>query len=142
MSQRFTNNSRVNGPVPIRMSDPEVRPKAKRRSFSVEYKLAILAEADGCREPGKIGALLRREGLYSSHLTAWRRQRNASEMAPGAARKRGCKANPEAEELAKLRRENERLRAQLDQAELIISAQKKLAQVLENTLTDEQAEPL
>ena len=80
--------------------------------------------------------MLRREGLYSSHLTSWRRQRDAGELAPGAARQRGRKEDKQAKELAKLQRENERQRAQLEQAELIIGAQKKLAQALERALTE------
>ena len=82
-----------------------------------------------------IGALLRREGLYSSHLTEWRRQRAAGELKVGVAKVRGRKPAPAAQEVARLQRENERLRAQLAQAELIIGAQKKLAQVLEHALT-------
>jgi len=67
--------------------DPEVEPKAKRRTFTAEYKLRILAEADGCTEPGQVGALLRREGLYSSHLTTWRRQRRTSVCASSWSRR-------------------------------------------------------
>lgn len=119
--------------------DPEVEPKAKRRTFTAEYKLRILAEADACTEPGQIGALLRREALYSSHLTTWRRQRASGGLAGLAPKQRGRKKDEQAAENAKLRRENERLRKQLDQAELIIAAQKKLAQALE-ALT-EKAEP-
>jgi len=111
--------------------DPEVEPKAKRRTFTAEYKLRILAEADGCTEPGQVGALLRREGLYSSHLTTWRRQRESGGLARLAPQKRGRKKDEQAAEHAELRRENERLRKQLEQAELIIAAQKKLAQALE-----------
>ena len=118
---------RMNGLQP----DPEVLPQAKRRTFSASYKLRILQEADHCREAGDIGALLRREGLYSSHLTTWRRQREAGELAGLAPRKRGRKKDEQAAELATLRRENERLRQQLEQAELIIAVQKKLAQALE-----------
>jgi transposase len=116
--------------------DPEVRMEPKRRTFSAEYKLRILAEADGSGEPGAIGALLRREGLYSSHLTEWRRQRAAGELKASVVRVRGRKVAPEAQEVARLQRENERLRAQLEQAELIIGAQKKLAQALESVLSD------
>ena len=121
--------------------DSEVRPDGRRRTFTVEYKLRILAEADRSSEPGTIGALLRREGLYSSHLTDWRRQRDMGELRPGVARVRGRKPDAQAKELARLQRENERLRAQLEQAELIIGAQKKLAQVLENTLTSRNGPP-
>lgn len=125
-----------NGMQPVVAPDPEVRPAPKRRTFTAEYKLRILAEADGSSEPGAIGALLRREGLYSSHLTEWRRQRAAGELKAGVVRVRGRKAAPEVQEVARLQRENERLRAQLEQAELIMGAQKKFAQALESVLTD------
>jgi transposase len=135
MSQRTTNYPNLNGTEPVRLPSAEVNPKAGRRTFTIEYKLAILAEADRCQESGDVGALLRREGLYSSNLTKWRRQRDAGDFAPGATKRRGRKANLEATEAAKLYRENERLRTQLQQAELIIVAQKKLAQALEQTLS-------
>ena len=121
------------------MPDPEVPVKAKRRAFSAEYKLRILEEADNCTEPGEVGALLRREGLYSSNLTKWRRQREAGGLGGLKPKKRGRKKDEEAAEIAQLRRENERLRKQLEQAELIIAAQKKLAQALE-TLTNQRDE--
>ncbi len=126
-----------NGAKPVQAPDPEVRPAPRRRTFTSEYKLRILAEADRSSEPGAIGALLRREGLYSSHLTEWRRQRAAGELKAGVTKVRGRKPAPEAQELARLQRENERLRAQLVQAELIIGAQKKLAQALEHALSDQ-----
>jgi len=125
-----------NGAKPMLAADPEVRPAPRRRTFSAEYKLSILTEAERCHEPGAIGALLRREGLYSSHLTEWRRQRASGELQARGATVRGRKPTPTAEEVARLQAENERLRAQLAQAELIIGAQKKLAQALEHTLTD------
>jgi transposase-like protein len=90
------------------------------------YKQRILAEADRCTERGELGGLLRREGLYSSHLTRWREQQRAGKLEP---QKRGRKANSHAAELARLQRENERLKAQLDRAELVIDAQKKLCQL-------------
>ena len=114
-----------NGVKAIMAPDPEVRPAPRRRTFTSEYKLRILAEADRSSEPGAIGALLRREGLYSSHLTEWRRQRAAGELKAGVSKVRGRKPAAEAQEVARLQRENERLRAQLVQAELIIGAQKK-----------------
>ena len=110
--------------------NPEVLPKAKRRQFSTAYKLRILAEADACTERGEIGALLRREGLYSSHLTDWRRQRERGDLSEQGSRKRGRKPDPQAAELARLRRENERLRGRLERAEKIIDVQKKLAHLL------------
>ena len=114
-----------------RVPDPEVVPKAKRRQFTAKYKLRILEEADHCTERGQIGELLRREGLYSSHLSKWRQQRARGQLQGLSPKKRGRKSeNPSATELAQLRRENERLRAQLEQAEIIIDVQKKLAQLL------------
>jgi transposase len=106
-------------------ADPEVVPKAQRRQFSAEYKQRILQEHEACTEPGEKGALLRREGLYSSHITTWRRQRERGELAGLAPKKRGVKAEPQAEENVRLRRENERLKKRLEQAELIIEVQKK-----------------
>ena len=110
--------------------DPEVSEKARRRRFSAEYKLAILREADRCTEPGQIGALLRRERLYSSHLVDWRRQRDAGAL-QALARMRGRKpADPARVEADRLRRENERLRGRLAQAEKIIEIQGKVSELL------------
>ena len=106
----------------------EVVRKAARRRFSAEYKRRILQEASACA-PGEIGALLRREGLYSSHLTHWRREQATGERAGLSAKKRGPKVNAQAVELARLKRENERLQVKLQQAEAIIAAQKKLAEL-------------
>lgn len=130
-----------NGAKPMLAPDPEVRPAPKRRTFSAEYKLGILTEAECCCEPGAIGALLRREGLYSSHLTEWRRQRASGGLQAGSAKVRGRKPMPAAQEVVRLQRENERLRGQLAQAELLIGAQKKLAQALEQALTDKSEAP-
>ena len=108
-----------------------VVPKAKRRGFTAAYKLRILREADACTEPGQIGALLRREGLYSSYLSKWRQQRGEGQLQALSPKQRGRRARgPSAEEMAQLRRENERLRARLEQAEMIIDVQKKLSQLL------------
>ena len=96
------------------LPDPEVVPKAKRRQFTAKYKLRVLEEADRCTERGQIGELLRREGLYSSHLSKWRQQRARGQLRGLAPKKRGCKGqDPSVAELARLRRENERLRVQL-----------------------------
>ena len=110
--------------------DPEVVPKAKRRTFTTAYKLRILSQADRCTKPGQIGALLRSEGLYSSYLTTWRRQRDRDELEGLGPQKRGPKGDPQAAEIARLKRENERLRKRLEQAELIIEVQKKVSQIL------------
>ena len=110
--------------------DPEVSEKAKRRRFSAEYKLAILREADRCAESGQIGALLRRERLYSSHLVDWRRQRETGVL-EALARTRGRKpADPARVEADRLRRENQRLRGRLAQAERIIEIQGKVSELL------------
>jgi transposase-like protein len=112
---------------------PEVLERPVRRRFTVEYKLRILAEADGCTEPGMLGELLRREGLYSSHLSTWRRQRDEGALAGLTPKRRGRKAklkNPLADENRRLERENERLKEQLRQAELIIDVQKKVSEML------------
>ncbi len=114
---------------PVR-PDPEVVPKAERRKFTVEYKLRILAEADACTKPGQIGALLRREGLYRSHLDKWRKQRREGTLQALSPQKRGRKADLQAAEIARLRRENERLQKRLQDAETIIEFQKKLALML------------
>ena len=122
------NRAAVNGNRPMMTQEPDVQvvPKAKRRRFSAEYKRQILSEADRCSEPGQIGALLRREGLYSSHLTTWRRQREQGVLS----QKRGRKLDPQAAEIKRLEQENERLRTRLSRAEHIIDVQKKLAQLL------------
>ena len=120
----------VTGQLEVEVPDPEVVPRAKRRQFSAQYKLRILTEADQCTQRGEIGALLRREGLYSSHLTTWRKQRERGQLQGLTPKKRGRKPDPQAAELARLQRENERLKARLEQAETIIEVQKKLSQML------------
>ncbi len=111
----------------------EVSEKPARRRFSAEYKLRILAEVDRCTESGQIGEVLRREGLYSSHLTNWRKQRDEGVLAGLKPKRRGRKAktkNPLADENAKLQRKNRRLEEKLRQAELIIDVQKKVSEML------------
>ena len=108
-------------------SNPEVPERAKRRRFTAEYKLKIVQEADRCSS-GEIGALLRREGLYSSHLSVWRRQRDTGALAAfGKKRGRKAKRTPEQEEIERLQREIGRLRHRVKQTEAIIAAQKKVA---------------
>ena len=127
----------------LRPPDPQVIPKAERRRFSAEYKQRILVEADACTERGQIGALLRREGLYSSHLDKWRTQHERGVLQALTPQKRGPKPDPQAAEIAKLRHENEQLRTRLQRAEHIIDVQKKLAELL-GTLPSEtpsSAEP-
>ena len=113
--------------------DPEVPAKARRRTFTAKYKLETLKEAEACTEPGEIGALLRREGLYSSHLSKWRRQRDEGVLAGLTPKKRGRKprkVSAEARRVAELERENARLRQELAKAETIIEVQKKFSQLL------------
>lgn len=123
-------------------ADPEVVVRAQRRQFSVAEKVRILAEADACEGAGAIGALLRREGIYSSYLTQWRRERASGLLGGASSPKRGRPRQRETTEAARLRQENEALKAQLVQAELIITAQKKLAQALENVLILKPGTPL
>jgi transposase-like protein len=113
----------------------EYKRRRQRRQFDNQYKRRILAEVDGCQGQGEIGSLLRREGLYSSHLRTWRRQATRGELDGATSGKRGRKANPQADELTELQRENKGLRQQLEQAESIISAQKKLSHALEQIVT-------
>jgi len=120
--------------------DPEVVPKAKKRQYTAEYKRRVLQEYEACTEPGARGALLRREGLYSSNITNWRRQRERGELAGLAAQKRGPKVDPQAVENVRLRRENERLKKRLEQAELIIDVQKKVSQLLGIEIDENKAE--
>jgi len=113
--------------------DPEVVATARRRQFTSGDKRRILEAADRCTQPGEIGALLRKEGIYSSHLTTWRRQRAADERAALAPQQRGRKADParsEERRVGRLTQENDRLRRQLAQAHAIIDVQKKLCALL------------
>ena len=113
--------------------DPEVPVKKPRRKFTAKYKLQILQEADVCTEPGQRGALLRREGLYSSNLTTWRRQKDEGLLEALSPKKRGRKEkekNPLAKKVTELERENERLRKRLKKAETIIDVQKKISEIL------------
>jgi transposase-like protein len=124
----------TNGKVKEEMPETEVVTKAKRKRFTAAEKLRILREVDACQGSGEIGALLRREGIYSSYLTTWRRQRERGELDGLAPQKRGPKPDPQAIELANLRRENARLQERLRRAELIIDVQKKVARMLGETI--------
>jgi transposase-like protein len=112
--------------------NPEVVARAKRRRFTAEYKLKVLERTDAAKGSGDIGALLRREGLYSSHLTKWRQEREDGILEGLTPQKRGpkVKADPLAGENQKLRRDNERLADQLRKAEIVIDVQKKVAMLL------------
>jgi transposase len=121
------SNGRV---APAGVPDPELVERAKRRRFSAEYKLRILRQAEACTRPGEIGALLRREGLYTSHLTAWRKQRDAGAL-EALDRKRGRKpADRRDAENAALRRRVERAEAELLKARRVIEVQGNVSALL------------
>ena len=130
-----------NGDERTERPDPEVVPMAERRRFTAAEKLRILEEADACTQPGEIGALVRREGIYSSYLSRWREARDRGQLSSLGAKRRGPKPMTDAalaKENARLRRENVRLQRRLEQAETIIEVQKKLSQLL--GLTHEESE--
>ena len=132
----MTDRTETNG-------NPEVLEKAKRRRFDAAYKLRVLEEAERCSEPGQLGELLRREGLYSSHLTTWRRQRDEGALQGLGPKKRGRKPkrkDPMALEVERLRRENQRLSERLRQAETIIEVQKKVSEMLGTSPTSQNDE--
>ncbi len=115
------------------MMGPEVIAMPERRQFTAAEKLRILDEVDACTEPGEIGALLRREGIYSSYLSKWREARDMGRLSEGSDPRRGPKTSSDTalqRELARLQRENEQLRSRLEQAEAIIDVQKKISQLL------------
>ncbi len=127
------SSSRGAGATPAAAPDPEVPAIPKRRRYTAEYKLEILKKADACKEPGELGALLRREGLYHSNLITWRRQREEGALKALRPQKRGRKAspkNPLAPRVAELERENRQLERRLKQAETIIEIQKKTSELL------------
>ena len=114
-------------------ANPEVVAKATRRRFTVDYKLKILDQADRCQQDGQLGALLRREGLYHSNLQLWRQQREQGILNGLTPRQRGRKPNPHSQlvlDNGQLKRQNQRLSKRLQQAEIIIEFQKKLAEAL------------
>jgi len=113
--------------------ETEVAAKASRRRFTTEYKRRILREAEGCKKPGEVGALLRREGLYSSHLAAWRAAQKQAERAALGAKRRGPPARAvaaEARRVAELERELARWKRRAERAELLVEVQKKASQLL------------
>jgi len=115
------------------VSDPEVTDKPKRRRFTAEYKLSLLKKADACTQPGEVGALLRREGVYSSTLSQWRRQKDAGTLSALKPKRRGRKVqevNPLAVRVTELEREVQHLQVKLRQAETILDVQKKLCSMV------------
>ncbi len=132
-ARRATGAGSSLGDEDNKIPDPEVHEKKSRRYFTASYKLRILQKADLCTESGQIGRLLRREGLYSSHLTNWRRAREKGLLQAMTPRKRGRKLkekNPLTGEVALLQKEKRKLEHKLKHANLIIEAQKKISQVL------------
>jgi transposase len=128
-ARRATAEAAAAAPHP----DPEVTPIARRRQFSGAQKQRILQEADRCTQPGEIGALLRREGIYASMLSTWRKQREKAEQEALQPRRRGPKPDPlraEVRQILQLQEENARLRADLERAHLVIDVQKKLSAIL------------
>jgi len=128
MATKILSTSPVNGKKPGGQPPTEVTARAQRRRFTAADKRRIVAEADACRKRGQIGALLRREGVYSSQLSTWRKQREQGELTDPT--KRGRPGEPASAELQRLQRENERLRRELEKARFVIDVQKKLSQVL------------
>ena len=138
MSQEYLDklDSRQNGKTEEAGTQTEVVVKAKRRQHSAEYKLRILREVDECKGKGEVGALLRREGLYSSLVSKWREQRERGGLIGLSEHRRGPKVDADAVEIARLQRENKRLQEKLERAELIIDVQKKVARLLGVPLSD------
>ena len=133
MKESSTPAMMERSPAMIIAPDPEVAELKPRRNFTAKYKLRILSEADRCSQPGELGALLRREGLYSSNLNTWRRQREKGLLQAMSPKKRGRKhkeKNPLTSRVSQLEKENRRLEQKLKQAELIIEAQKKMSEIL------------
>jgi transposase-like protein len=121
---------RMSSAPPREVPDPEVVARPKRRRFTAEYKLRILREADRWKGAGEIGALLRREGLYSSHLVLWRRQREEAAQTQLKSRKRGPKPKAQDPRMKQLERENARLQRQLKRVALLLDIQKKAGEIL------------
>ena len=135
MNPSPSKNGTSSLPAPAGAGSEEVVARPTRRRFTAEYKLRILQEADRCG-PGELGALLRREGLYSSHLTNWRKQRATGALVALAGKRRGPKVDPQAIELTRLQGELAKLQAKLARADLIIDAQKKLLVLLNLPIPD------
>ena len=140
------STSASRGPQGINVvPNPEVPEKASRRSYTAEYKRLILREAEVCKEQGQVGALLRREGLYSSNLTAWRRQVERGTLDALSSKKRGPKArkpDPSVRRITEQEKEIQKLRARLRKAELIIDAQKKIAEIFQLPRDQKEGEDL
>lgn len=141
-ARRATEGAPGSAPPPIPPgSDSEVVPRARRRTFTNADKRRILQAAELCTKPGDVGALMRREGVYSSSLSTWRRQREAADLAALAPQKRGPKADPAREDalqIAQLTRERDKLRVELGKAQLVIEVQKKVTALLDLLAADDK----
>ena len=137
MSDERRNGVSFNGTLTNLPPETEVVVRRKPRKFTPAFKLSFLKAAEACKKPGEIGALLRREGLYYSTLAEWKRQR-ANGKWDGSAAKPGPKEDPNTREVARLKRENQKLSAQLDKAKTIISVQKKLSKLLGLSLSGDE----
>jgi transposase-like protein len=141
-ARRATEDAPGSAPSPVAPgSDSEVVLRARRRTFTNADKRRILQAAELCTKPGEVGALMRREGVYSSSLSTWRRQRDAADLAALAPQKRGPKADPariDALQIAQLTRERDRLRVELGKAQLVIEVQKKVTALLDLLPTPDQ----
>ena len=126
---------------PKAVPETEVIAKPRRRRFTAAYKRRIVCAADACTEAGEVGALLRREGLYSSHLSDWRRELKELEEAALAPKKRGPKVDPRDKKLAELARENQKLQARAERAELLVEIQKKVSTLLGISLDPSERTP-
>ena len=129
--------------VPSVEQEVEVLARAQRRGFTVEDKVRILREADRSRGSGEVGALLRREGLYSSQLSRWRRARERGELAGRGVRRRGPEprvVDVRERQIAQLERENRKLRARAERAEALVELQKKVSELLGVELPETDAE--
>ena len=124
----------MDGQVTVAAADVQVVAKARRRTYTAEYKRRLLREADACATPGAVGALLRREGLYSSHLVMWRRARERGELTALTPKPRGRKptpVDPRDRKLAELERQLTQMTGRAQRAEALVDAQKNLAALLE-----------
>lgn len=139
-ARRATEDAPESAPaIPPLASDTEVVPRARRRTFTKADKRRILHEADQCTKPGQLGALMRREAVYSSSLSTWRRQLEAADVQALAPKKRGPKADPariDAQQIAQLTRERDKLLIELSKANLVIEVQKKVTALLDLLAAD------
>jgi len=131
----------ANGSTPVRTGTSTSKAARRRRAFQPEYKLAILAEYDRCTDQGEKGALLRREGLYSSLITDWRRQHREGSLVVSPGRSEGGRGGPSRSEVARLRAENERLKKKLAKQEAIIEVQGKVHALLEELSKSADIDP-